>query len=175
MHWHARFSIAALSIIFLSFEFRQWQSRADRVLTQAFNMNFHRFGALEVRLTLTVFWLLTWTSNFHCFGALEVRQVRLALGQDSATCAGLAHGRDYRYCTRASEQKWQKVLGLASWPLFFIELSKIREKQWPTAPRWAAEVFSNLTRQTVVHLFCLCPDISHNALDCKSCSFLQVE
>ena len=111
MHWHARFSIAALSIIFLSFEFRQWQSRADRVLTQAFNMNFHCFGALEVRLTLTVFWLLTWTSNFHCFGALEVRQVRLALGQDSATCAGLAHGRDDSYCTRASEQKWQKVLG----------------------------------------------------------------
>ena len=33
-----------------------------------------------------------------------------ARGQDSATCAGLAHGRDYSYC-RASEQKRQNRLG----------------------------------------------------------------
>ena len=29
-----------------------------------------------------------------------------ALGQDSATCAGLVHGRDWSFCI-ASEQKWQ--------------------------------------------------------------------
>ena len=53
-----------------------------------------------------------------------------ARGPDSATCAGLAaleHGRDYSYCT-GSEQKRQK--GLA---IFFLELSKMLEKQWPAA------------------------------------------
>ena len=48
-----------------------------------------------------------------------------ARGPDSATCAGLAHGRDYSDC-RASELNLQKCLASV-----FLELSKILEKQWP--------------------------------------------
>ena len=50
-----------------------------------------------------------------------------ARGLDSATCAGLAHGDNYSYC-RASELKKNCK---SAWPVFFLELSKILEKQWP--------------------------------------------
>ena len=63
---------------FFFLRFRQWQSRADRVLT------------LDMNIRLPLFWS-TW---------------KRALGQDSATCAGLVHGRDWSFCI-ASEQKWQ--------------------------------------------------------------------
>ena len=59
----------------------------------------------------------TWTSDYHCFGALRVWG--WARGQDLATCAGLAHGRDYSSCI-ASEQTRQKG-----------QIVKIPEKQWP--------------------------------------------
>ena len=49
-----------------------WQSRADRALT--LNMN--------IQLPLRLFW----------------STCSRALGPDSATCAGLAHWRDYSYC-----------------------------------------------------------------------------
>ena len=64
------------SLYFFSLGFRQWRSRADRVLT------------LNMNIQLPLFWS-TWS------------RVR---GPDSATCAGLAHGRDYSDC-RASELK----------------------------------------------------------------------
>ena len=54
--------------------FRQWQSSTDRILT------------LNMNIRLPLFWS-TWSQ---------------ALGLDSATCAGLAHGSDYSNC-RASE------------------------------------------------------------------------
>ena len=47
VHWHARFYIAALSIIFF-LGFRQWQSRADRVVN------------LNTTIRLPLFWR-TWT------------------------------------------------------------------------------------------------------------------
>ena len=75
------FYIAALSIIFLLLGFRQWRFRTDRVWT------------LNMNIRLPLFWS-TWSP---------------ALGPDSATCAGLAHGRDYCDC-RASELKLQKCL-----------------------------------------------------------------
>ena len=42
------------------------------------------------------------TSDFHWFGFWS-----RARSPDSATCAGLRHGRNYSFCI-ASEQKWQK-------------------------------------------------------------------
>ena len=77
--------------------FHRWRSRADRVLT------------LKMNIRLPLFWS-TWSR---------------ARGPDSATCAGLAHGRDYSDC-RASELNLQKCLASV-----FLELSKILEKQWP--------------------------------------------
>ena len=86
---------AALSIIFL-FGFYQWQSRADSVLSRYMNIR------------LPLFWS-TWSR---------------ARGPDSATCAGLAHGRDY--CDRrASEEMSLKCLA--------HELSKILENK---GQRW---------------------------------------
>ena len=98
VHWHARFlyCCALYNVFFLGF--RQWRSRTDRVLT------------LNMNIRLPLFWS-TWS---------------LARGPDSATCAGLAHGRDYSYC-RASELKLQKFLATVySWIL------EITFKQWPT-------------------------------------------
>ena len=71
------------ALFFLSFflGFRQWRSSADWVLT------------LNMNIRLPLFWS-TWST---------------ARGQDSATCAGLAHGRDYSNY-RASEQKSQMCL-----------------------------------------------------------------
>ena len=92
------FYIAALSIIFLLLGFRQWRSRTDRVLT------------LSMNILLPLFWS-TWSP---------------ALGPNSATCAGLAHGRDYSGC-RALELKLQKFLATVfSWIL------EITFKQWPS-------------------------------------------
>ena len=51
-------------------KFRQWRSLTDSVLT------------LNMNIRLPLFWS-TWSS---------------ASGPDSATCAGLAHGRDYSDC-----------------------------------------------------------------------------
>ena len=86
VHWHARFYIAALALIFQVFflGFRQCRSRAERMLT------------LNMNIRLALFWS-TWCR---------------ARGPDSATCApaGLANGRNYSDC-RDSEQKSQKVLG----------------------------------------------------------------
>ena len=52
VHWQARFSVAALSIIWCFFEFLQWQtpaeSAADRVLTLNMNIRLPLFGALGV-------------------------------------------------------------------------------------------------------------------------------
>ena len=56
----------SLSINF-SLGFRQWRSRADRLLN------------LNMNIRLVLFWS-TWSQ---------------ARGPDSATCAGLAHERDY--------------------------------------------------------------------------------
>ena len=97
-HWHARFlyCCALCNVFFLGI--RQWQSHTDRVLT--LNMNIRH----------PLFWS-TWSP---------------ARGPDSATCAGLAHGRDYSDC-RASELKLQKFLASAiSWIL------EIKFKWWPT-------------------------------------------
>ena len=88
-HWHTRFlyCCSLYNVFFLGF--RQWRSSTDRVLT------------LNMNIRLPLFWS-TWSP---------------ALGQDSATCAGLAHGRDYSYC-RASELKLQKFLATVySWIL----------------------------------------------------------
>ena len=60
-----------------------------------------------------------------------------ARGQDSATCAGLGQGRDSRYC-RASEQKWQNVLGPC--------VSSNCRKYLKTRAHW--ERFSTFTPQT---------------------------
>ena len=68
------FYTAALSIIFFFLGFRQWRSRADRVLT------------LSMNIRLPLFWS-TWSP---------------ARSPHSATGAGLAHARDYSNC-RASE------------------------------------------------------------------------
>ena len=68
----------------------QWQSHADSVLT------------LDMNIWRPLFWS-TWSG---------------ALGQDSATWAGLAHGCDY-----SSYSLWAKVR-----PLFFLEFLKILEK-----------------------------------------------
>ena len=62
-------------------------------------------------LALTGFLLIAWTSDWSTWSP--------ARGPDSATCVGLAHGRDCSDC-RASELKLQ-----SAWPLFFLELSKI--------------------------------------------------
>ena len=60
LHWQVLFYIAALStIFFLLLGFRQWRSRADRVL------------ALNINIWLPLFWI-SWSR---------------AMGQDSATCA----------------------------------------------------------------------------------------
>ena len=91
------FCIAALSIIFF-FAFRQWRSRIDRVLT------------LNMNIQLPLFWS-TWSP---------------ARGPDSATCAGLANGRDYS-CCRASELKLQKFLATV-----FSWIVEITFKLWPT-------------------------------------------
>ena len=91
----ALFYIAALSIICF-FGFRQWRSRTDRVLALNMNIRFPLF----------------WSTRSH------------ALGPDSATYAGLAHGRDYSDC-RASEIKLQKCLATV-----FLELSKILLNNW---------------------------------------------
>ena len=80
MHGHTRFYIAVLSIIFLLLGFRQWRSSADRVLT------------LNMNIRLPLFWS-TWS-----------RARGPDRGPDTATCEGLAHGRDYSDC-RASELK----------------------------------------------------------------------
>ena len=97
VHQYARFYIAVLSIIFF-LGFRQWRSRADKILT------------LNINTWLPLFWS-TWSR---------------ARGPDSATCAGLAHGRDHSHC-KASKQKVTK----GAWPLFFLELSKIIENKGP--------------------------------------------
>ena len=79
------FYIAVLSVISFSstwiLSVANWQFRADRVLT------------LNMNILFPLFWS-TWSR---------------ARGPDSATCAGLAHRRDYSYC-RASELKLQKCL-----------------------------------------------------------------
>ena len=97
VHWHARFlyCCALYNVFFLGF--RQWRSRTDRVLT------------LNMNIRLPLFWS-TWSP---------------ARGQDSATCAGLAHGRDYSNC-RASELKLQKCLAIV-----FPWIVKNTVKQWP--------------------------------------------
>ena len=98
VHWHARFlyCCALYNVFFLGF--RQWRSRTDRVLT------------LNMNIRLPLFWS-TWSP---------------ARGPDSATCAGLAHGRDYSDC-RASELKLQKCLATVySW------IVENTFKQWPT-------------------------------------------
>ena len=95
------FYIAALSIMFFPLWSRQWRFRADRVLT------------LNVNIWLPLFWS-TW------------RSWSPARGQDSATCAGLAHGRDYSYC-RASQLKLQKCLAIV-----FPWIIENTFKQWPT-------------------------------------------
>ena len=59
-------------------------------------------------------WLPLFWSTWSC-----------ARGKDSATCAGLVHGRDYSYC-RAPEK-----IRKSAWPLFFLELSKILENNGP--------------------------------------------
>ena len=94
-------------------EFRKWWSRADRVLT--LNMNIRR----------PLFWS-TWS---------------LALGLDSATCAGLAHGLDYSDC-RASEQKSKKVLG----PYFSLNCRKYLKS------KALGEGFSTLTPRRMMSL-----------------------
>ena len=84
VHWHVRFYIAALSIIFF-LGFLQWLSRADSVLT------------LNMNILFRLFWS-TWSR---------------AEGQDSATSAGLVHGRDYSYCRApdsGSEQSHKRCL-----------------------------------------------------------------
>ena len=86
------------SLYFFFLGFRHWLSSTDRVLT--FNMN----------IRLPLFWS-TWSP---------------AKGQDSATCAGLAHGRDYS-CCRALELKLQKFLATV-----FPWIAENTFKQWPT-------------------------------------------
>ena len=96
VHWQARFLYCCALYNFLFLRFCQWRSRADTVLTP------------NGKIWLPLFWS-TWSR---------------ARGQDSATCAGLAHGRDKSDC-RASEEMSQKCLA--------DELSKILEnkgQQW---------------------------------------------
>ena len=78
--------------------FCQWQSRADRVLTLNMNIQFPLF----------------WSTS------------SLARGQVSATCAGLAHGRDYSDC-RASDQSHKRCLAIV-----FPWIVENTWKQWPT-------------------------------------------
>ena len=75
VHWYARLYIAALCIFFFV-GFRQWRSRADRVLS------------LNMNIWHALFWS-TWSGDQSL---------------DSATCAGLAHGRDYSNC----REPWSK-------------------------------------------------------------------
>ena len=77
---------------------RLWRSRAESVLT------------LNMNIWLPLLWS-TWS---------------WARGPDSATCAGLAHGRDYSYCI-ASELKLQKYLAIV-----FPWIVEKTFKQWPT-------------------------------------------
>ena len=73
--------------IYIYLGFRHFQSSTDRVLT------------LNMNIQVPLFWS-TWSR---------------AQGPHSATCVGLAHGRDYSYCSlRASEQKSQKSLAFFS-------------------------------------------------------------
>ena len=76
--------LRSLNFFFLGF--RQWRSRADRVLT------------LNMNIRLPLFWS-TWSR---------------AWGPDSATCAGLAHGSDYSDCraSRCLGAEIAKVHGL---------------------------------------------------------------
>ena len=91
--------------IFFFIEFRQWRSRAYRVLT------------LNMNIRLPLFWSTSsWTR-----------------GLESATCAGLALGRDCSTC-RASEQKSQRSLAI----LFPWNVENI----WKTMAH--CEEFSNL-------------------------------
>ena len=95
------FYIAALSVFFF-LGFRQWRSRTDRVLI------------LNMNIRLALFWRnSSWSPT-------------PARGKDSATCAGLTHGRDYSYC-RASELKLQKRLVTV-----FPWIVENTFKQWPT-------------------------------------------
>ena len=68
----------------------------------------------------------TWISSVAIspgqgFNSLHWSTCSRARGPDSATCAGLAHGRDYIDC-RALDQSHK-----SAWPSFFLELSKILE------------------------------------------------
>ena len=86
VHWHARFlyCCAACALYnFLFLGFRQWRSRADRVLI------------LKMNIQLPLFWSTGGTSR--------------AWGPNSATCASLADGRNYSDC-RASEEMSKKCL-----------------------------------------------------------------
>ena len=108
VHWHTRFlyCCALYNVFFLGF--RQWRSRTDRVLT------------LNMNIRLPLFWS-TWSP---------------ARGPDSATCAGLAHGRDYSYC-RASELKLQKFLATVySWIVENTWKTMATEKVFQTSPTW---------------------------------------
>ena len=62
-------------------------------------------------------------------GTEPVRALTRAL-LGSATCAGLAHGRDYSYCILHDSLRTE--VPEKAWPLFSLELSKILEKQKPT-------------------------------------------
>ena len=83
-----------------------------------YNFLFLDFVMLSHDLALTAFYSLTWTSYLTCFGALGVRPWARTL----ATCAGLAHGNDYRL-----RAKIAKVLGH-----FFPWIVENTWKQRPT-------------------------------------------
>ena len=110
VHRHAHLYIAALSIIF---------SFLDLV---SGNLVLTGFLLLNMNILLPLFWS-TWSQ---------------ALGQDLATCAGLAHRRDYSDC-RTSEQKSQKVLGYC-FSLNYRKYLKNSGPQWgffkPHPPDW---------------------------------------
>ena len=131
------FYIAVLSIIFLLLGFRQWRSSTDRILT------------LNMNIWLPLFWS-TWIP---------------ALGPDSATCAGLAHGRDYSG-SRASGLKLQKCLAtVLPW---IVEILLYNGLQWgfsnPHPQEWHTTLYVEsvyFSRQHAVTMACLMRSKSH--------------
>ena len=99
VHWHARFLYCCALYNFFFLGFRQWRSRADRVLT------------LNMSIQLPLFWS-TWSRT---------------RGPDLApTCAGMAHRRDYIDCSLFVEPPSLRKCPKSAWPMNFRKYLKTR-------------------------------------------------
>ena len=124
-------------------EIQQWQLCAQKIVCEIWRVIYHFFRYIDTNLGESQ-WVGRHGSNASrdlqgvetlCCplailrGTEPVRALTRAL-LGSATCAGLAHGRDYSYCILHDSLRTE-VPEKAS-PLFSLELSKILEKQKPT-------------------------------------------